>query len=709
MKVKTLLAAIMLLSLLSFQLKAEKVEKEEAENLAITFLREQIRLFSKDQSFDLSVNEVFTRDYKEIPVYHAINFSGGGYVIISADDRLKPVIGYAYEGAYMNENNPCCFTNFMDTRAGEAADIITAELPATTEVIEEWAQLRSGDFPAISPEAITDVQPLVMSPWNQDYPYNALCPPDPAGPGGHVHAGCVATAMSMIMYYYRYPEHGVGEKTHYSSYGPLYVNFGETYYDWDAMLNSITTSSGNSIPAVAELQYHCGVAVNMNYSPNGSGAQGYSVPGAVYTYFGYSSNVNFIQRQSYPYATWVSILKGQIDSGYPMYYQGFDASSGHAWVCDGYEEQGADTYFHMNWGWGGSGNGFFHLNNMNSGNGTFNSGHGIVRHFYPPTDSYPFHCSNDTHIITSSKGSIEDGSGPISNYQNNNNCNWLISPIDSVSGITLNFLKFETQPNDIVTIYDGETNADPVLGTFSGNVVPESVATSGNKMLITFETDNSGTAPGWYAEFTTALPVYCQGMISTTEPTGIIDDGSGPYNYNHNSFCRWFIKPEAANEITITFNAFDLEDENDYVQILQLPENITIGQFSGNTIPPPVTSTSNQVMVMFRSNNFYSAPGFNAVWTVDNVGVAEKKVFDGLNIFPNPASDLINLTFSTNRRDNIHIQLINAGGQDVYSEQINGLQGKYSRAMDVSKYPPGLYVIQVTGTEAKTSQKFIIE
>lgn len=708
MKFKCLLFAGLMLTVLTFRAAAERVEKPEAERLAVAFMSEQVQLYGSAYGLDVSVAEIIPREFNDITVYYAVNFSAGGYVILSADDVLKPIIGYAYQGAYSYKNRPCCFDEFMENRAKEAATVIIENLPATDDVAMEWELLRTGNLHQAMPETLADVQPLLMSPWNQDYPYNALCPPDPAGPGGHVYAGCVATAMAMIMYYYRYPEHGYGEKTHYSAYGPLYVNFGETYYDWDAMLNVVLASSGNSIPAVAELQYHCGVAVNMSYSPHGSGAQGHSIPGAVYNYFGYASTVNFTQRNSYTYSTWVNILKGQLDPGYPVYYQGYDGNSGHAWVCDGYEDQTNDTYFHMNWGWGGYGNGFFHLNNLNSGNGNFNSGHGIVRNFHPPTSAYPYYCDGETHVITSVRGTLEDGSGPVHNYQNNVNCTWLIAPTDSVSSITLNFLKFDTQPNDIVTIYDGESADDPVLGTFSGNTLPETITASGSKMLINFVTDNAGTAPGWFATFSSTLPVFCHGMVTTEEPSGTFSDGSGPYNYNHNSFCRWFLKPADASYITITFNEFDLEDENDYVQILQLPNNV-LGTFSGNTIPPPVVSTSNEVMIIFRSNNFYNAQGFSAEWAVDNVGVKERETLTGLNVFPNPSSRIVNVSFSSETRQDVSMILYNQAGQEVYSETIQKLSGKCLRAIDVSNFPKGVYTLNILHDNASLSRKVIVE
>lgn len=617
MRLKRLSVLFVLLACFAFRAEAGRIEQKDAQTVAATYMAERLQTFAGNKNVNLAVADVVVRYYEDIPVYYAVNFAEGGFVIVAADDILTPVIGYAYTGSYSTEGQPCCFADFMNSRAEEAATAISMNLSSTPAIASEWNSLLSGKLRTFAPDAITDVAPLTMAPWNQDFPYNALCPADPQGPGGFVYAGCVATAMSMIMYYYRYPDVGQGSKTHYSSYGPLSVNFGQTHYDWNAMLNSVGTSSGNSIAAVAELQYHCGVAVNMNYSPSGSGAYSNTVPSATYNYFKYNSQINHTTRSSYTYANWVGVLKGQIDSGYPLYYSAQSSGGGHAFLCEGYQDVGSTTNFYFNWGWGGSFNGYYHLDNMNPGNDPpFNSSHAVVRNFYPPSSSYPFYCTGETKVITSTRGTLEDGSGPIHNYQNNVNCSWLIAPTDSVNSITLNFLKFNTQANDIVTVYNGANDAAPVLGTYSGSSLPPAVTATGNKMFIRFTTDANGNSAGWFAEFTTSLPVFCSGLTTVTAPSGEFSDKSGAHNYNHNSLCRWYIKPANADSVTLTFTSFNTESVNDYVQILRIPGNQVLGQFSGNTIPPPVTSNTGEMMVIFRSNNFYNAPGWEALWTV---------------------------------------------------------------------------------------------
>jgi hypothetical protein len=620
MKKKSLLFLFALLSCFYFSAKAERVEQSVAQTVAINFMAERTNLFSSAPGFSTVVSDVIARQYDNITVYYAVNFAGGGFVIVAADDILTPVIGYAYSGAYASENRPCCFEHFIDTRAEEAAYLIAGGYSATPEISGEWHFLKSGETRNFSPDVITSVQPLVISPWNQDFPYNALCPEDPDGPGGHVYAGCVATAMAMIMYYYRYPDHGFGSKTHHTPYGSLHVNYGETWYDWNAMQNTITYSSGNSIAAVAELQYHCGVAVNMSYGPGGSGAYSQTVPSVTRHFFRYADEINYIDRSGHSYSNWANILIGQFDSGHPVYYSGHGSGGGHAWVCDGYEFQGTNAYFHMNWGWGGAYHGFYHLDDLNpGGGGNFNNSQGIVRNFYPHPDNYPMNQTSETRMIASTRGSVEDGSGPFHNYQHNLNNSWLIAPTDSVHNITLTFLKFNTQDNDIVTIYDGEDENAPVLGSFYGSALPGAVTSSGNRMFITFVTDAGGNAPGWLAEFNSSIPVFCSGMKTITSLVGSFEDGSGHHNYNHNSLCRWYIKPTGAESVTLNFNSFNTQHVKDYVQILQIPGNQVLGQFSGDEIPQSVTSNTGQMMVIFITNQFENAPGWSAYYTADGL------------------------------------------------------------------------------------------
>ena len=290
--------------------------------------------------------------------FYVFNVGETGFVMVSADDLFRPIVGYSSEGTFDAENiNPELgymlngLINSRSGRSGKAAPMVKAE----------WDMvMANGNL--ISRNGGRGDTYLVETKWNQDAPYNLYAPAGTGGPGGRCYAGCCATAMSQVMRFWNHPAQGTGSHS-YSWHGQtLSANFGATTYDWANMPITI----GNSSPqdekeAIATLMYHCGVSVNMNFAPDGSGAYSADVPGAISSYFGYSNQANLKSRDSYTYANWANMLKESFDMGWPLYYNGQSNEGGHAFVCDGYND--ADL-FHYNWGWSGSGDGWFDFDEM---------------------------------------------------------------------------------------------------------------------------------------------------------------------------------------------------------------------------------------------------------------------------------------------------------------------------------------------------------
>ena len=302
--------------------------------------------------------------------FYVFNVGNEGFVIISADDVYRPIVGYSYEGPFDVNINPelgFMLDGLIEHRSGnnlgEAAPMVAAE----------W-EMVSRNGRQLSFNGGRAATYLCQTKWNQDYPYNYYCPQATGGPGGRVYAGCVASAMSQVMKYWDYPTKGSGSHTNPNGGS---ANFGETTYDWANMPNAITQNSPQEqIDAIATLMYHCAVSVNMQWSINGSGAISQDVPGAIRTYFGYTNQATFQNRDSFSYANWAAKLKESFDMGWPIYYSGRnDSNEGHAFVCDGYDD--ADLY-HYNWGWGGSGDGWFDFDGME-----FHLSCGAVFNFVP--------------------------------------------------------------------------------------------------------------------------------------------------------------------------------------------------------------------------------------------------------------------------------------------------------------------------------------
>jgi len=159
---------------------------------------------------DLSVKESFTEKFNGNAVYYVFNFSSNGYVIVSADDAVPPVLAYSFDGSFSRDNQPPQFINWMEGYAKQIDQTIQHPGDPAYDFHNTWSRLSTNDPKSLDYSPLTDVAPLLISTWDQGGPYNILCPADPAGPGGYVWAGCVATAMSQVMYYYRWPLTGSG-------------------------------------------------------------------------------------------------------------------------------------------------------------------------------------------------------------------------------------------------------------------------------------------------------------------------------------------------------------------------------------------------------------------------------------------------------------------------------------------------------------------
>ncbi|MCF7912801.1 MAG: C10 family peptidase [Candidatus Cloacimonetes bacterium] len=307
-------------------------------------------------------------------VLYAINLETG-FVLLAADDLAIPVFGYSSAGLYDPDNLPPQLEELLNWQKQEIWAGINAGETADAETVALWDHLRADEFVAY--RDLRDVTPLLSTTWNQGQYYNALCPADNDGPGGHVWAGCVATAMAQVMKYWGYPQTGAGSHSYYDdSYGLQSANFGATTYNLDSMPNNV--SSPNT--AVATLFYHLGVSVDMDYSVEGSGAYSGDALDALVDYFQYDSGAQLLWRNNYPTTTWDTMLRTELDNGRPLYYRGQNATSGHAFNIDGYQ---GTSYFHLNWGWSGSYNGYFYLSDMTPGSHNYNSEQAAIFYLEP--------------------------------------------------------------------------------------------------------------------------------------------------------------------------------------------------------------------------------------------------------------------------------------------------------------------------------------
>ena len=310
--------------------------------------------------------------------FYVFNVGDEGFVMVSADDVYRPIVGYSDEGAFDAQNiNPELNYMLNELISYRSRQLTGEPSPA---VAAEWRQVteRGAQMSFNGGRANTY---LCSTRWNQDYPYNYYCPTATGGPGGHVYAGCVACAMSQVMRYWNHPLQGTGSYSYYynvpgTGNGPWSANFGATTYDWDNMPNSINSNSPQvQIDAIATLMYHCAVSVNMMWAIDGSGAFSDDVPQSIAQYFDYTNQAVKRNRDSFQYDVWANMLKESFDMGWPVFYSGQSSEGGHAFVCDGYNDA---NLFHYNWGWGGSGDGWFDFDLID-----YNSSDGAIFNFVP--------------------------------------------------------------------------------------------------------------------------------------------------------------------------------------------------------------------------------------------------------------------------------------------------------------------------------------
>lgn len=364
---------MLMLALFVGQLIASPVDVNTARQLSLKYA--QGNATKKVANLDLAYTQTTESGANALYVF---NFEGG-YLIMAADDVAQPILAFGEEGCFDANNIPDGLAYYLRHYARQIEYAVNNSMTADPEISEQWEQIRR--YGVIRSERATrgDVAPLISTNWNQDSPFNAYCPTGQGGPGGRAYAGCVATAMSMVMKRWNWPDHGQGSHSYTpSGYATQTVDFENAYYQWNNMPNTVNNSN---YQAIALLMYHCGVAVDMQYGPQGSGAHSQDVPDAIFNYFRYTKSANRLDRDLYTRNEWEEILISNLQEGFPMYYSGAEGNSGHAFVCCGYRE--SDRKFYFNWGWSGFNNNYFAIDALNTYSGNFNDYQAVIIDMIP--------------------------------------------------------------------------------------------------------------------------------------------------------------------------------------------------------------------------------------------------------------------------------------------------------------------------------------
>ena len=342
------------------QLQAEQIGVTEAQNIAYKFARKSNRLKAATGT---DVKLVYTENADNgSNSFYVFNTAGNGFVIVSGESNTEEVLGYSDGGAFDPANIPPAMLDLFDQYKSEISYAATLDIdanPASSVVPSRKA-----------------IAPLCATKWNQGAPFNNMCPMYDASQ--RCVTGCTATAMAQVMKYHNHPAKGTGSMTYTPTINgtatELSLDFSQTTFDWDNMLNvysSSATEAQNN--AVATLMYNCGVACQMGYGLS-SGASHANAAKGYASFFSYDKSVQRAFRKFYSITGWNDLIYNELANNRPVHYAGYN-EAGHSYVCDGYDK---DEYFHINWGWGGMSDGYFKLSALtpsNQGIGGSNAGY----------------------------------------------------------------------------------------------------------------------------------------------------------------------------------------------------------------------------------------------------------------------------------------------------------------------------------------------
>lgn len=284
--------------------------------------------------------------------YYVFNATASqGFVVVAGDDCVGDnlVLGYCDSCSFDAEAIPANMQAWLDDVAGQITLLAGSGAKAQRVAVHE------------------DIAPLVTCHWDQRFPYNALCPVKEAG---QCVTGCAATALAQVLYYHRWPQEPIA--------GPLpsYINFRDgvtedelpsVAFDWDNMLDDYDeTAYENETQclAVATLMRYCGQLLQMGYTPAVSSAK-YFDSDLLVRHFGYDPGVTMVYSSSYSVQGWYDLLYDELQAGRPLFFAASSTGGGHGFVVDGYTVSDGEPYFHVNWGWSGSSDGYFKLTLMN--------------------------------------------------------------------------------------------------------------------------------------------------------------------------------------------------------------------------------------------------------------------------------------------------------------------------------------------------------
>ncbi len=603
---KRLLLLVGLFIACAVQTSAEKVSEQKAYETAQRFFSRNMPLARSSSSSA----DVLQLAHHSTSYYAFTRGEANGFVIVAADKECfaNEIIAYSDSGTLDADYLPDGLRWWLDG----------------CDRALEYAKAKGHACHSSARTVYDDVPPLLSSKWGQGAPYNGKCP---IVDGVKAPAGCVATALSQIIYYNEYPADGTGG------------------YAYDAMTDTYSSASSQaSKDAVAQLMYDVGTASNMKYGREVSGTQNIDGARAMVSRFNYDKCAVLLSRDFYTDEEWTEMLYNSLAAGSPIFYAGLNGNAGHAFVCDGYQ----NGYFHFNWGWEGISDGYFLLDALNpkdQGTGGSSSGYNLQQEAVfnlKPAEScsdYPalMYCYTDFDV-TEKRQTFSSTATFTGSFLNNS-----LVPKDITLG-----LKVVSRDNAVTWLEGGSDTG--TLDTYAGPnlfCVPMSgfpAADGQYKVCPAYRDDATGI---WYEMRVnrTCTKTY---LVATVSENNIKFANSSANGKPQLDFSGWAVQPnpivagrECSINVAVTNSGIDYTDEIRLVMV-----SYTTGQTAMTSSPVALSIASGNTETVTFNTTAPATSGFYKCMVISSAGEQLNAVPPYFNIIEAPSEEDLELTLS---------------------------------------------------------------
>lgn len=673
------------LGLLAF---AQPVSMQEAAIVAQRFLESQgKRLESCAKTFGEA-------QHPTLYIFNAEN----GFVVVAGDKNVPPVLSFSDQQRYNDSDVVPPFEMWINHYANQIEQIRREQI-SQPQYADYWNRIlanapafRSGD----------EVEPLMLSKWDQGEYYNYYCPRDVDGDNGRVVTGCVATAMGQLLYYFRFPETGTGSYSYTdANYGVQSADYGNATYNYNAMCDEPTCINTE----ISKLIYHCGVGVDMVYGPNGSGMYNHSAARVLRTHFKFSPETEYLYRDSTD-LNWDSVIVSHLSRRIPMYYAGWSVPNinGHGFICDGYKMVDSTYYFHFNFGWSGYMDNYYYTNSLFVGGSNFNLAQELIVNAYPDTTQYTYPTPQPLTgmlTLTAREGTFTDGSLANANCPAGMDFVWEIQP--DTFNLTSLSLKIDYSIAAGDTLYitnDADMNLSPTVVTAdTGTLFLNNQPTP--RMSVRLVT-HSIASEGFRAHYTAHYNTFCSGTKMYTNTTGNITDGSGDRDYDNFSNCKFRIMLNTQySAIGFHINSLDLEEGHDY---LHFYDNVVSAanyrmSLTGHISDSDFVMDTRRLILVLETDEIGRDAGFDIDYTAGHVGIDDFGK-GALSVYPNPATHHVTVVNDSPVR---RVEILNAEGRLVYDESPDSERFE----INTSAWPAGVYFLTVRTSDRNLTRKIV--